>query len=208
LCRSYWYPLYAYVRRRGHSVQDAQDLTQEFFARLLEKNYVAAADPARGKFRSFLLAALKHFLANEWRRESSRKRGGKTVTLSIDLGDGESRYTLEPTHELSAERIYERRWAMALIEQTLSKLRDGFGSSREKLRLFERLKPYLGGDRSAVPYRQLADELDMSEAAVKVAVHRMRRQCRAILRSEIAQTVTGPEEVDAELRDLFKAVGR
>jgi RNA polymerase sigma-70 factor (ECF subfamily) len=207
LCGTYWYPLYAYVRRQGHTVQDAQDLTQEFFARLLEKNYVAAADRTRGKFRSFLLASLKHFLANEWRRGVAQKRGGSSVALPLDLEAGENRYTLEPSHDLTAERIYERRWAMALLEKTLAKLREEY-SDGDKLKLFDRLKAYLGGDRGNVPYRQLADELGLSEGAVKVTVHRMRQRCRALLRTEIAQTVTRPEEVDEELRDLFKAVGR
>jgi RNA polymerase sigma-70 factor (ECF subfamily) len=182
-------------------------LTQEFFARLLEKNYVAAADRTRGKFRSFLLASLKHFLANEWRRGAAQKRGGKTVALPLDLEAGENRYSLEPSHDLTAERIYERRWAMALLETTLAKLREEY-SDGDKLKLFDRLKAYLGGDRRNVPYRQLADELSLSEGAVKVTVHRMRRRCRELLRAEIAQTVTAPEEVDEELRDLFKAVGR
>ena len=207
LCATYWYPLYAFVRRQGHAVDDAQDLTQEFFSRLLEKNYVAAADQTRGKFRSFLLASLKHFLANEWRRGAAQKRGGKSAALPLDLDAGESRYSLEPSHELTAEKIFERRWAMALLELTLAKLREEY-SGGDKLKLFDRLKAYLGGDRASVPYRQLADELGLSEGAVKVAVHRMRRRCRELLRAEIAQTVAGPEEVDEELRDLFKAVGR
>jgi RNA polymerase sigma-70 factor (ECF subfamily) len=206
LCATYWYPLYAYVRRQGHAAEDAQDLTQEFFARLLEKNYVAAADRSRGKFRSFLLASLKHFLANEWRRGAAQKRGGRSTPLPLDLAAGEHRYSLEPSHELTPERIFERRWAMALLEQTLAKLRDEY-SRGDKLMLFDRLKAYLGGDRGNVPYRQLAEEMTLSEGAVKVAVHRMRRRCRELLRAEIAQTVTGPEEVNEELCDLFKAVG-
>jgi RNA polymerase sigma-70 factor (ECF subfamily) len=206
LCATYWYPLYAYVRRQGYAVEDAQDLTQEFFARLLEKNYVAAADPTRGKFRSFLLASLKHFLANEWRRGAAQKRGGKSAALPLDLVAGEQRYALDPSHELTAEKIFERRWAMALLEQTVTKLREEY-SRGDKLKLFDRLKAYLGGDKSAVPYRLLADELGLSEGAVKVAVHRLRRRCRELLRAEIAQTVATPEDVEDELRDLFKAVG-
>jgi RNA polymerase sigma factor (sigma-70 family) len=207
LCRVYWYPLYAYVRRQGHSPNDAQDLTQEFFARLLEKNIAGKADRARGKFRSFLLASLNRFLANEWRRAGARKRGDGRVALALDLAAGEGRYTLEPTHEVTAEKIYERRWAMTLLEQTLARLRDEFERSG-KLDLFEHLKPYLGGDLRNVPYRQIAAELEKTEGAVKVAVHRLRQRCRELLRAEIAETVSGPEEVDEELRDLFEAVGQ
>ena len=207
LCQLYWYPLYAYVRRKGHSPDDAQDLTQEFFARLLEKNIAGKADRAKGKFRSFLLASLNHFLANEWRDASARKRGGDRVALSLDLAAGESRYSLEPAHELSAEKIYERRWALTLIEEALAKLRDELDAGG-KLAMFEHLKPYLGGDDTNVPYRQIAADLGKSEGAVKVAVHRLRRRCRELLLAEIAQTVNGPEDVDDELRDLFAAVAR
>ncbi len=207
LCQVYWYPLYAYVRRRGHSREDAQDLTQAFFARLLEENVADKADPTRGKFRSFLLASLNHFLAKEWRRARAQKRGAGQVALSIDLAAGEHRYTLEPSQELTAERIFERRWALTLIEQTLAKLRDEFAASG-KLVLFESLKPYLGGDESTVPYGEIAADLGKTEGAVKVAVHRLRQRCRELLRAEIARTVSGPQEVDDELRDLFDAVAR
>jgi RNA polymerase sigma factor (sigma-70 family) len=205
LCQVYWYPIYAYVRRRGRSPDDAQDLTQSFFAGLLEKNVAGKADRSRGKFRSFLLASLDHFLAKEWRRASARKRGEGRVALALDFAAGESRYTLEPAHELTAEKIYQRRWALTLLEETLAKLRDEFARSG-KLELFERLKPYLGGDENTVPYRQIAESLGKTDGAVKVAVHRLRQRCRALLRSEIAQTVSTPQEVDEELRDLFAAV--
>jgi RNA polymerase sigma factor (sigma-70 family) len=206
LCQVYWYPLYAFIRRQGHSPSDAQDLTQEFFAHLLEKNVADKADATRGKFRSFLLASLKHFLANEWRRDRAQKRGGGRVALAIDLAAGEERYTLEPAHELTAERIYERRWALTLIELALTKVRDEF-AARGKLAVFEHLKPYLGGDEGAVPYAEIAAGLDMTEGAVKTAVHRLRHRCRELLRAEIAQTVNSPQDVDDELRDLFEAVG-
>jgi RNA polymerase sigma factor (sigma-70 family) len=205
LCHIYWYPLYAYVRRQGHSPTDAQDLTQAFFARLLEKNIAGKADRARGKFRSFLLASLKHFLAHEWRRARARKRGDGRVVLSLDLAAGESRYVLEPVHELTAERIYQRRWALTLLEQTLAKLRDEFATCG-KLDLFEHLKTYLGGDGSTVPYRQIAADLGKTGGAVKVAVHRLRLRCHEVLRAEIAETVSDTQEVDEELRDLFEAV--
>jgi RNA polymerase sigma factor (sigma-70 family) len=205
LCRNYWYPLYAYVRRQGLSADDAQDITQAFFARLLEKNIAARADRERGKFRSFLLASLNHFLANEWRSGGARKRGGGQVALSLDLAAAEGLYTREPSHELTAEKLYQRRWALTLLEQTLAKLRDEF-VERGKLELFDRLKPYLGGGDGSAPYQQIAAELGKTEGAVKVAVHRMRRRCRELLRTEIAQTVSGPQEIEDELRDLFNAV--
>ena len=207
LCQTYWYPLYAFVRRKGHSPADAQDLTQEFFTRLLEKNIAGKANRTRGKFRSFLLASLNHFLANEWRSAGTSKRGGGRVALSLDLAAGESRDCVEPTHELTAEKIYQRRWALTLLEKTLVKLRDEFAATG-KLELFDHMKAYLGGDESTVPYRQIAVELEKTEGAVKVAVHRLRQRCRELLRAEIAETVSDPMEVDEELRDLFEAVAQ
>jgi RNA polymerase sigma-70 factor (ECF subfamily) len=205
LCRIYWYPLYAYVRRQGHSAPDAQDLTQAFFARLLEKNIAGKADRAAGKFRSFLLASLKHFLAHEWRRAGAQKRGGGHAILSLDLASGENRYLLEPVDELTAEKIYMRRWALTLLEQTLAKLRDEFAASG-KLELFEHLKSYLGDGEGTVPYHQIGAALGKTEGAIKVAVHRLRERCREVLRAEISETVSDPKEVDDELRDLFAAV--
>jgi RNA polymerase sigma-70 factor (ECF subfamily) len=204
LCEAYWYPLYAYARRRGHVAEEAQDLTQEFFAQLVEKRIVRSADRQRGKFRSFLLASLNHFLAKEWRPQGAKKRGGGQTLLSLDFASGESRLAVEPAHDLTPEKIFERRWAMTLLERALSRLCDEYQAAG-KLALFDRLKGLLAG-AGQTPYRQLAEELKMSEAAVKVAVHRLRRRCRTILRSEIAQTVTSPDEVDEELRDLFQAV--
>lgn len=206
LCETYWYPLYAFVRRRGHAAEEAQDLTQEFFARLLEKESVASADPARGKFRSFLLSSLNHFLANEWRRARAQKRGGERPILSLDFQHGESSLAIEPAHDLTPEKLFERRWALTLLTQALARLRDEYAAAG-KLPLLERLQPYLGGGDDTASYRDLAGDLGMSEGAVKVAVYRLRRRCRDILREEIAQTVAGPEEVDEELRDLFDALG-
>jgi RNA polymerase sigma-70 factor (ECF subfamily) len=206
LCEAYWYPLYAYVRRRGIDADEAQDLTQEFFTRLLEKEYVRSADPARGKFRSFLLASLNHFLANEWRRERAQKRGGRQTILSLDFADGEGRLAREPAHAMTPEKIFERRWALTLLAEALTKLREEYAAAG-KLPLLEKLQPFLGGEGDAAPYQQIGDELGLSEGAVKVAVHRLRRRCRDILREEIAQTVSGPEEIDQELRDLLAAVG-
>jgi RNA polymerase sigma factor (sigma-70 family) len=205
LCEAYWYPLYAFVRRKGHSVDDAQDLTQAFFAELLEKDRLRAADRERGRFRTFLLASLEHFLANQWRRAGAAKRGRGRPTISLDLERGESQYRLEPAHELTPEKLYERRWALTMLDNALSKLREEY-AQREKLDLFDRLRGCLGGDKQRVPYAQLAADLDMTEAAIKVAVHRLRKRYRDILRAEIAETVDSPEEIDDELRDLFRAV--
>jgi RNA polymerase sigma-70 factor (ECF subfamily) len=205
LCRVYWYPLYAYARRRLPRPDDAQDLTQEFFAQLLEKDYLRAADPTRGKFRSFLLTAFKHFLAKERDRANAQKRGGGRHSVSLDFQDGESRYQREPADHATPETLYERRWALTLLEQTLAQLRQEFtGSGKQKV--FEALKETLTGEGPPRPYAQIAAELDMSEQAVKVAVHRLRRRYQELLRAAIAQTVPSAEDVEDELRDLFAAV--
>jgi RNA polymerase sigma-70 factor (ECF subfamily) len=205
LCQTYWYPLYAYVRRRGHRPDLAQDLTQEFFARLLEKHYLQRADPERGRFRSFLLTAFKRFLSRERARDQAKKRGGGVQLLALDFEVGESRYSLEPAHEATAEKIYEQRWALALLDQVFARLRrecDEAGKQKE----FDRLKLYLTGEADTPSYREVAAELGMTEGAVKVAVHRLRRRYRQLVREEIAQTVAGPEEVDEELRHLRAAL--
>lgn len=205
LCETYWYPLYAYVRRRGHDAHEAQDLTQEFFATLLDKKSLKAADRERGKFRTFLLASLKNFLANAWRKEQAQKRGGGKLPVSLDFSAGENRYSLEPSHELTPERIYERRWALTLLEAALSKLREEFVSGGKE-DLFEALKGCLGGEASTEPYADIAARLGTTEGALKTAAHRLRRRCRELLRAEIAQTVASEEDVDEELRQLFAAV--
>ena len=205
LCRNYWYPLYAYVRRQGHSAHDAQDLTQAFFARLLEKNYLADVQREKGRFRSFLLASLKHFLANEWDREQALKRGGGKRLIALDEDSAESRYKLEPKDEVSADKIYERRWALTLLDQVLAKLRGEFERD-DKLEQFETLKQYLSAGRTSVSYAQAADKLGMNEGAIKVAVHRLRKRYRELLRAEIAQTVATASEVEAEIRYLFAAL--
>ena len=207
LCRAYWYPLYAYARRRLPGADDAQDLTQEFFARLLEKDYLQAADPRRGKFRSFLLTAFKHFLAGEHDRAAAQKRGGGRRPLSLDFQDGEHRYRHEPADPTTPETLYERRWALTLLEQTLARLRQEFtGAGKEPL--FQALKGALTGDGTAGPYARVGQDLGLSEQAVKTAVYRLRRRFQELLRAEIAQTVASPEEVEDELRDLFAAVRR
>jgi len=206
LCETYWYPLYYYVRRRGYRADEAQDLTQEFFATLLEKQSLRVADPERGRFRSFLLASLSHFLAKQWRRASARKRGGGRAALSLNFESGESRYSQEPSHDTTPEKAFERRWALLVLERALSKLREQY-TAAGKGEAFEKLAGFLGGEKS-IPYKQVAADLGMTEAAVKVAVHRLRRRCRQILRAEVAQTVADPADVDEELRHLMAAVGQ
>jgi RNA polymerase sigma factor (sigma-70 family) len=205
LCRLYWYPLYAYARRHLPNVEDAQDLTQEFFARLLERDYLRQADRQRGRFRSFLLTAFKHFLTKEQERANAQKRGGGRKLLPLDFPSGEQRYQREPSHEATAEALYERGWALTLLQQALARLREEqTGAGKE--RLFECLKGTLTGEDTPRPYAELAAELGMSGEAIKVTVHRLRRRYGELLRAEIAQTVTTAEEIEDELRDLFAAV--
>ena len=204
LCAAYWYPLYAFVRRKGNQPAEAQDLTQSFFAELLEKERLQLADQTRGRFRSFLLASLQHFLLNRARDARAAKRGGGKPLLTLDFVQGEERYRREPAHQLTAERIFERRWATELLEKTIVKLREEFASAN-KLAVFEQLAPHLGGDQGA-SYEQIATQLGMTEGAIKVAMHRLRKRCRELLRSEIAQTVSTVDDVDEELRTLFRAV--
>jgi RNA polymerase sigma-70 factor (ECF subfamily) len=187
------------------NAHDAQDLTQGFFAQLLEKDYLRAADPRRGKFRSFLLTAFKHFLSKERERANARKRGGGRLPVSLDFQAGERRYQLEPVDHATPELAFERRWALTVLEQTLARLRQEL-TRAGKENLFERLKGVLAGEGLDESYAQIADELDTSEQAVKVAVYRLRRRYQELLRAEIAQTVASPEEIDEELRDLFAAV--
>src|SRR2546421_8672265 len=205
LCRTYWYPLYAFVRQRGHDAHDAQDLTQEFFLRLLEKHYLAQVDPHKGKFRSFLMVAVNHFLANEWDRARAAKRGGRGSFLSFDEVAGEKRYALEASVEASPEKIFERRWAMTVLDQVLVHLRHEFEQAG-KAQQFEALKIFLSGDKPSASYAELATKLQTTEAALKMAVQRMRRRCNELLREEIAQTVASPEQVEEEIRCLFAAM--
>jgi RNA polymerase sigma-70 factor (ECF subfamily) len=205
LCQTYLPPLYAYVRRIGHSPHDAQDLTQEFFARLLEKNYLTSADESRGRFRSFLLAALKHFLANEWDKARAQKRGGAQITISIDGTSAETSCQWEPADGTTAEKIFERRWALTLLEWVLRRLREEYVRDGKENQ-FEQLKPTLTETSRAVRYAEIAVRLGTSEGAVKVAVHRLRQRYREVLRAEIAGTVATPGEVDDEIRSLFAAL--
>jgi RNA polymerase sigma-70 factor (ECF subfamily) len=206
LCRAYWYPLYAFVRRQGRSPHDAQDLTQEFFARLLEKNWIGTADQSKGRFRTFLLVVLKRFLANEWDRQHAQKRGGFQPLVSIDQDGAESRLAAETTTGDQPDTLYDRRWALTLLERTMTRLREEYMATG-RAKLFEHLQSCLAGDESALPYAEIAARLNLTEAAVKMAVHRLRARYREILRAEIADTVSAPEEIEEELRHLFSTFG-
>ena len=204
LCRTYWYPLYAYVRRQGHARADAQDLTQEFFTRLLEKNYLAGVNSNQGRFRAFLLAALKHFLANEWDRAHRQKRGGGVPALSLDWSDADTRYQIEPADPLSPDKLYDRAWALTLLERVVARLREeniaeGRGGQ------FEMLKFYLMVGKNDIPHAEAAAALLMSEGAVRVAIHRLRRRYRELLKQEIAQTLADPAQAEEEMRALLGA---
>lgn len=207
LCTDYWYPLYGFIRRQGHAPQEAEDLTQEFFARLLEKGFLAGVDPARGRFRSFLLAACTHFLANQRDRARAWKRGGRSRIVSLDLDAAETRYRHEPACPLTPEKLFARRWGVTLLDRVLARLREDY-AARGKASWFDRLRLCLLGDKDVSSHEQAAAELGMTAGAVRVAVHRLRQQFRELLRAEIAQTVEGPEQVEEEIRDLFAAFRR
>ena len=204
LCRTYWYPLYAYVRREGHSPEDAQDLTQEFFATLLRRDSLAHVAPEKGRFRSFLLAAMRHFLSDQRDRARTVKRGGRVEILSLDAQEAEDRYRLEPVDRLDAEKIYERRWAMTLIEQALARLREE-SAAAGKAELFERLRRFVVGESEAT-WGEAASELGLTEGAMKAAVHRLRERYRVLLRDEIAHTVADPAEIEEEVRYLIRVI--
>jgi RNA polymerase sigma factor (sigma-70 family) len=206
LCEHYWYPLYGYLRGRGCSADAAQDLTQAFFARLLEKNVLSQADPARGRFRSFMLTALKNFAANEHDRKTARKRGGAIELLSLDFQSAEGRYLQEPSSGDTPERVFDRRWALTLLDRALSRLRDE--ATSRHARQFDQLKVYLTGEQPQPSYAEAAARLDMTEGAVKVAVLRLRRRFRDCVRQEIEQTVLVPEDVEDEIKYLQSAVAR
>jgi RNA polymerase sigma factor (sigma-70 family) len=204
LCRTYWFPLYAYVRRRGHEIEEAKDLTQEFFIRLLKKDYLAHADPNKGKFRSFLLSALNHFLMNEWRRVQARKRGAGQPLISLD-DTAERRYAQEAVSDLTPERIYERHWALALLDRALGRLRAEFAAAGQA-RHFNVLRGFLTTEPGQSRYADAAAELGTTAGAVASAVHRLRHRYRELVREEIAHTVATPAEVEDEIRWLFAAV--
>ncbi|PTX92965.1 RNA polymerase subunit sigma-24 [Spartobacteria bacterium LR76] len=205
LCQIYWYPLYSFVRRSGHSPDDAQDLTQEFFLRLLEGEWVASADRERGRFRTFLLTAMKRFLANEWHRAHAQKRGGQHQIVSLDEESAESRFSREPAHTASPDALYERNWALALLENVLRRLEDDL--AREgKTAWADILRPLLTSGRGEIDYAAAASQLGISEGAARVAVHRLRQRYRQLIRSEVAETVGTEDEVDEELRHLFQVL--
>lgn len=205
LCQIYWYPLYGYIRRQGYTKEDAEDLVQSFFARFLEGNYLGGLMAERGRFRAFLLAALKHFLANEWDRIRAHKRGGRVEHLSLNWRDAEDRVHLDPPDPTSPERSFDRDWAMALLDRVIGRLDDEY-SKAGKSALFTHAKVFLvlGNDR--IPYVEVAKELGLEEGTLRVAVHRLRKRYRAVLREEIAQTLTEPGQVAEELRSLFVAL--
>jgi RNA polymerase sigma factor (sigma-70 family) len=205
LCQTYWYPLYVYVRRRGVSAHDAEDLTQAFFLHLLEKQSLANANPDRGRFRSFILAALNNFLINQWEQRRAQKRGGNSQTVSLDLAAAEKRFDLEPPDNSSPDKIFEKQWALALLDEVLNRLEVEY-QSEGKAELFSALKQTLMGSRESQPYAELAAKLKMPEGALKVAVHRLRKRYRELIRSEIANTVGRSDDIDAEMRHLFSAL--
>jgi RNA polymerase sigma factor (sigma-70 family) len=208
LCQGYWYPLYAFVRRQGHQPEDAADLTQEFFTRLLDKNWLADVSRTKGRFRSFLLAAMTHFLSNEYDKAKARKRGGGCRIVPLEIETAETRYRLEPSDPVTPEQLYERQWALTLLDQVLTRLQALY-AEEGKADLFAMLKPCLAGKRESQPYTDLAAGLGMTEGAVRVAVHRLRQRYREVLRDQIAQTVSSPGEVEPEIQHLMRAlVGR
>jgi RNA polymerase sigma factor (sigma-70 family) len=206
LCRTYWYPLYAFVRRQGHPREEAEDLTQAFFARLIEKDFVGDADRAKGRFRSFLLVALKRFLADEWGRAHAQKRGGFQPVLSIDSDLAESRLGAALQENVSPDVLFERQWALTLLDQVRARLREEYAASG-RADLFENLEGWLTRDDAARPQAEIAARLQLTVPAVKMAVQRLRARYRALLRAEIGRTVGDPAEIDGEIRHLFALFG-
>ncbi len=205
LCRVYWYPIYACVRRSGHSPEDAQDLTQDFFLRLLEQQSLANANPDLGRFRAFLLGALHHFLIDEWKKARTQRRGGGQQILSLDWVAAEKQFSMEPADNATPDKAFDRNWATALLEEVLKRLEDEY-RGEGKLEMFQALKQTLVGARDSQPYAGLAARLDMTESALRVAVHRLRKRYRALLESEIANTVTSRDEVKLEMKYLFQTM--
>lgn len=205
LCRVYWYPLYAMVRRQGHDAEESRDLTQAYFAELLEKGYLDDYDPARGRFRAFLKASIKNFLSKQRERAQAWKRGGRADVVSLDAQDVEGRYRSEPVDRLTPEEIFERRWALTVLERALTRLRRE-QEDTDRAREFARLEGFLTGEQAGAPYREVAQELGTSEGAVKTSVHRLRQRFGQLLRVEIAETVSSPDDVDDEVKHLLGVV--
>jgi len=206
LCRTYWYPLYAFARRKGCTPEQAEDLTQGFFSDGLARDFLRAADPARGRFRTFLLTSLANYLINERARERRLKRGGRVAIVSLEGGGAEARYLREPAHVETAERLYDRRWALTVLDRAIDRLERTM-TGQGKGPLFDRLKAALLGAEDGLGYARVAEELGLTEGAVKVAAHRMRSRLRELIREEVARTVADPSEIEEEIRDLFSALG-
>jgi RNA polymerase sigma factor (sigma-70 family) len=205
LCSAYWYPLYVFARRLGYAAPQTEDLTQEFFAQLLERNDLVEVRPERGRFRSFLLASFKHLLANEYHRQRTQKRGGRVTILSLEHEDPETRYRLEPADPVTPDILFERRWALTVLERAVEQVRKEYAAS-EKADLFEELKEFLS-DQRALPHAAIASKYGISVGAVGVSIHRLRKRYAEVLREEISHTVSTSEEVDDEIRHLIAAVG-
>ena len=205
LCRVYWYPLYALVRRQGHDAEESRDLTQAYFAELLEKGYLDDYDPERGRFRVFLMASVKHFLSKEREKALAWKRGGRADVVSLDADEVEGRYRVEPVDQLTPEQIFERRWALTVLERALSRLRRD-QEDADRGREFQQLEGFLTGQGALASYREVAERLGTSESAVKSAIHRLRQRFGQVLRSEIAETVSSPTEVDDEVKHLLGVI--
>lgn len=206
LCRNYWYPLYAFVRRKGRPAEEARDLTQDFFSVVLEKNYFGDADRERGRFRTFLLAAAENFLRNDWAKRQTLKRGGGIGFISFEADTAETRYLREPVDGETPEKLFDRRWAVSLLETVMERLRSEFAKAGKQDH-FESLHVFLSGEKHAASYVEVATKLNLSEGAVRVAVHRMRARYGELLRKEIATTLADPRDVDDELRHLFAVLG-
>ena len=206
LCAAYWYPLYVFARRQGYAAAESEDLTQEFFARLLQRNDLAEVSPERGRFRSFLLASFKHFLANEYHRQQTEKRGGLATLVSLEREGPETRYRLEPADPVTSEILFERRWALTVLERAVERVREEYAVS-EKADLFEELKDFLSNQKS-LPHAAIASKYGISVGAVGVTIHRLRKRYAEVLREEISHTVSTPEDIADEVRHLIAAVGR
>ena len=207
LCRGYWFPLYAYLRQRGYDTHQAEDYTQAFFTHILDKHDLQAADPKYGKFRSFLLIRLKYFLCDERDRTKAKKRGGGQKILSLGFQNAEEQYSLEPAEQLSPEKLFEKSWALTVLERTMDRLEKDM-IKKNKKELFDHLKVYLTTEKDVIPYRKMAKKLKMAEGSVRVAVHRLRRRYRRLLRDEIAQTVAAEDQIDEEMGHLFTALAQ
>jgi RNA polymerase sigma-70 factor (ECF subfamily) len=207
LCRTYWYPLYVFLRRQGKSPQDAEDLTQSFFGHMLEKHALRSADQERGKFRTFLLTSLKNFVTDQWKKDSAQKRGGGARLIELDAEVAENRYKFEPVELLDPEKLFERRWAMTLLDEVLAQLESEY-ALKGKRDLFAAIQPFLLDKKTEIPQSQLATKLGMKESTLNTEVFRLRSRYRELFREEIAQTVSNAEQVEGEMRDLFAAIQR